>query len=127
MLEIGDVLYVYNTSVIPAESKYSVVVCLKPDLFFLINTKNRSIYNCIPIKKAQNPYLKYDSYLSCNVTFKYSLDQLKNAKKVGKIDYETLKRLYLHIKNNVRTIPQSEKDKILSNIHNFILDNIGGR
>lgn len=39
MFEVGDVLYVYNTAVTPPEHKYSVFVCLNPNLFLLINTK----------------------------------------------------------------------------------------
>lgn len=80
MLEIGDVLYVYNTSVIPAEHKYSVFICVSKKLFFLINTKNRSIYKCLPVSHKSNPYLKYDSYISCNRTFHYNLEQLNEKK-----------------------------------------------
>lgn len=85
MFEVGDVLYVYNTAVTPPEHKYSVFVCLNPNLFLLINTKNRKIYNCIPVKQEHNPYLKYDSFISCNRTFQYTLDQLKETNKVGRL------------------------------------------
>lgn len=123
MFEVGDVLYVYNTAVNPPENKYSVFVCLNEKLFFLINTKNRSIYKCLPIKQDKNRYLKYDSYISCNRTFQYSLDQLKEQNKVGRLDFETIKNLYQHIKDNVNTLPPAEKSAILTDLHNFILDN----
>lgn len=105
MFEVGDVLYVYNTAVTPPEHKYSVFVCLNPNLFLLINTKNRKIYNCIPVKQEHNPYLKYDSFISCNRTFQYTLDQLKETNKVGRLDFDTLKRLYLHIERQCQYPP----------------------
>ena len=123
MFEVGDVLYVYNTAVTPPEHKYSVFVCLNPNLFLLINTKNRKIYNCIPVKQEHNPYLKYDSFISCNRTFQYTLDQLKETNKVGCLDFDTLKRLYLHIKDNVNTLPPIEKNIILKQLNDFIEDN----
>ena len=122
MLEIGDVLYVYNTNVVPAEHKYSVLVCVSKKLFFLINTKNRSIYNCLPILQSSNTYLEYDSYISCNRTFQYTLDQLKESNKVGRVDLQTLKKLYSHIKDNVHTLPLREKTEILNGLYNFIQD-----
>ncbi len=123
MLEVGDVLYVYNTDVIPAEHKYSVFVCVSKKLFFLINTKNRSIYKCLPITQNKNPYLKYDSFISCNRTFRYTLDQLSENNKVGRLDLQTLKALHAHIEQNVNTLPPAEKNAILTELNNFILDN----
>lgn len=122
MFEVGDVLYVYNTQITPPECKYSVFVCVRSGLFFLINTKNRNIYNCIPIEKAKNNYLKYDSFISCNQTFQYTLSQLKKSNKVGRVDFETLKKLYQHINENVHTLPTREKNEILEELNNFIQD-----
>lgn len=122
MLEVGDVFYVYNTKVVPPEHKYSVLVCVSQKLFLLINTKNRKIYQCLPVSQSANTYLKYDSYISCNRTFRYTLDQLDEKNKVGRLDLQTLKRLYAHIQQNVNTLPPAEKNEILTELNNFILD-----
>jgi hypothetical protein len=115
-MRIGDVLYVYNKDIIPAGSKFSICVNLGPNLFLLINTENRTIYECLPILKKNNDFLAYDSNIGCHRAFIYSSEELKNAKHVGRLSYKDLENLYKHIRDKVRTLPKVDKEKILKSI-----------
>lgn len=67
-LKAGWIYHVkYFDKVKPEHGKYAVCVCAAKNYFFLINTENRTIYDCIPIKAVQHPKLGQDRYVSCKI------------------------------------------------------------
>ena len=61
-----------NTHIKPPKDKCHVCVT-ESDEFFLVNTDNRTIYECVPILAANYPFLNgQDRYVSCSRLFKYT-------------------------------------------------------
>lgn len=116
-LRVGAVFYLYNSDIIPNNFKYSICVHIKPHYFFVINTENRKMYDCVPILKKDNAFLQYDSYIGCANYFVYKSEDIKDKKIVGYLGYEDLNRLYLHLKNNVKSLPASIKKEILQSLN----------
>lgn len=119
MLEVGDVVYLYNDKITPSKNKYMVCVSLG-NCFLCINTENRRMYECLKIEKRNNPYLEYDSYISCNALFKFEPWEVK--KRVGSLGYNDLKALYNHIKVNVRMLSRADKENILTSLSRTLED-----
>ena len=62
----------FNTQVTPQKDKCHVCVT-EDDEFFLINTENREIYDCVSILAVNYPFLKgQDRYVSCSRLFRYT-------------------------------------------------------
>jgi len=122
-LEVGDVVYIYNEDIIPPKHKYSVCVHVSSRLFFLINSRNLSIYECLPILKENNDFLKENSNIACNQAFKYNESQISKAKLVGRLGYKDMKALYEHIKGRVRQLPKADKEEILETLEEWMMDN----
>ncbi len=122
VLDVGSVLYILNGQIEPQNYKYMVCVLVRDNLFFCINTENRKMYECLAITKKNNPFLEYDSYLSCNRTFQFDSQQLKSAQLVGHLGYDDLVSLYNHIKDSVKTLPKKEKEQILLSIQGALED-----
>ncbi len=121
-VEVGAVYYIYNEQITPANNKYMVCVVVSNNLFLCLNTLNRKMYECIPIYQKTNRFLKYDSFLSCNRTFHFSDNQLKQAKFVGHLSYENIVALKTHIENNVKTLSPIEKARIIESLSEVLKD-----
>lgn len=98
MIQLGDVYLVLNDEITPAKQKLSVCVCVAPELFFLINSENRKIYDCVLASKKDNACLKYDSYVSCSRTFAYPSKRLN--KKLGRLSPSTLAAIREKVKSS---------------------------
>lgn len=120
--EVGDILRIFNREVVPPHDKYSLCVRVKPNLFFLINSENRKMYNCIPISEKNYSFLKHDSHIACNRTFSYSLSDLKGSEIIGHLNISDLRVLYEHLIKNVKTISPNEKTQILESLENLLAD-----
>jgi hypothetical protein len=123
-MEVGDVLYLHNKDIYPEGKKYSICIHVVDGLFLLLNTENRKMYECIPLKKTKdaNLFLDHDSHIGCNQVFRYSPEELRKAKSVGTLAYKDLERLYNHILNDVKNMPKIYKDKILPALDNRLDD-----
>lgn len=119
MLDVGDVIYLYNDKINPPKNKYMVCVSLG-NCFLCINTENRKMYECLKIEKKGNPYLKYDSYIACNALFKFEPWEVKQ--RVGSLGYNDLNALHNHIKDNVRTLSRTDKENILASLSKALED-----
>ncbi len=79
MIEVGNVYIALNDQIYPPKKKLSLCVCNRRNWFFLINSENRSIYDCMAVNKSDNTFLKYDSYVSCSRVFYYEESKLSNT------------------------------------------------
>ena len=62
----------FNKQIYPPKSKCHVCIT-NDEQFFLINTENRPMYDCVPIAAEHYPLLKgQDRFVSCSRLFKYS-------------------------------------------------------
>lgn len=97
----------------PPKHKYCICINKEKRWFFLINSENRKRYQCTPIYKKNQSFLKYDSYISCNAFFQLDEEILSNVKKhLGVLSNNEIKELISHINNNVRTLSKSDKKEI---------------
>ena len=73
-LKPGAILYLHCNFTTPPKSKYSIVVCTKPDLVvFLVNSrvnawlaKRPALQNCqVTLCRDAHPFLHYDSFINC--------------------------------------------------------------
>lgn len=121
-MEIGDVLYVLNKDIYPEGEKYSICVHITDSLFLLVNSDNRIMYECMPLKKTKdkNLFLQYDSYVGCNQVFTYSPEELRKSKHVGALNFKDLEGLHDHIRDNVKNMPTNYKNKILASLKETI-------
>ena len=68
---IPHTYWFFNTQVTPQKEKCHV--CVTDNGFFLINTDNRKMYECIPILAVNYPFLNgQDRYVSCSRLFLYT-------------------------------------------------------
>jgi len=121
-LNVGDVLYLRNSEITPAKNKYSACVHIKPHYFLLINTKNREMYECLPISQKDNKFLEYDSFISCANYYIYNDDDIRGEKPVGHLGYKDLNALYFHIKHNVKGLTSKIKNEILQSLKDALDD-----
>ncbi len=112
---VGDVYLSNNIKVTPPKPK--ICVCVHPAglWFFLINTENRKMYDCIPILKENNSFLNYDGFISTNSPFTLNQKEFEKAKFLGRVSETDI----ANILNKVN------KSKILSSIRKReIIDSI---
>lgn len=121
-LNVGDVLYLHNSAIIPAKNKYSACVHIRPHYFLLINTENRKMYECLPISQKDNKYLKHDSFIGCTNYYIYNDEDLKGKVPVGRLGYKDLNALYLHFKNNVKGMPTKVRKEIIQSLGDALDD-----
>jgi len=62
-------------------------ICVHPAglWFFLINSANRKMYDCIPVLKKNNLFLNHDSFISTNPPFELKNNELQRAKFLGRV------------------------------------------
>lgn len=114
LVRAGSVLKILNKDISPAKYKYSVCVlssCERP-LFFLINTENRKMYDCIPILKSAHGFLSHDSYISCNRVFEYNKEAIEAASNMGRLTTEQTRYLIAHIEKS-KYLPKDILNDIL--------------
>ena len=122
MFSVGAVVYIYNDQIVPQKNKYMVCVAIDDDLFLCINSEDRRIYECVPIKKQGNSYLEYDSFIACNRAFRFDTGELKGAHEVGRLGYGDLVTLRDHIRDAVRTLASAEKQRIVDALNRELED-----
>ncbi len=85
MVEAWDVYYLFTTYTTPPKDKYVVVVCVEPEILgFFINSeinefvrKRPKLMPCmVELDSAHNPFLRYDSYLDCQLARSFVEPQL---------------------------------------------------
>lgn len=122
MLKIGSVIHSFSHDTIPPKNKFGVCVNPYDQLFLLINTENRTIYECVEIKASKYPFLKGSNrFISCSRIFKFDLSG-ERFKLIYEIDAEDMSKIYDKIKTSSRLsamdkarllIPEVEKLGIL--------------
>ena len=80
------------------------------------------MYECMPILKKNNAFLTDDSFIGCSNYFQYNANEIKDKEIVGRLGYEDLKSLYLHLKKNVKQLPAEVKNKILESLNDVLDD-----
>ncbi|MFA6409308.1 MAG: hypothetical protein WCW01_03950 [Gammaproteobacteria bacterium] len=118
IVKTGDIIHLDNYPVEHRKTKWAVVIASEMKWCFCINTNNRSIYACLPIKKIKYSFLLNDEhYIACSMAIEYNEKNI--TKKFGKLDLEDLKRLRNHI-GSVKTLAIKYRNIIVSNIQNEI-------
>jgi hypothetical protein len=110
---VGDIVHVSGLPINPKKGKYCVLVCLAPNRFFLVNTENRLIYDCIPLNKKGRPFPVYDSFIGCKNIFEAEDKQINSV--CGKLDDDELRYLLQKITES-KFIPQVQKSPLISAI-----------
>ncbi|MEA1878413.1 MAG: hypothetical protein U9N86_16345 [Bacteroidota bacterium] len=113
--EVGDVYLSNDIKVTPSKPK--ICICVHPAglWFFLINTENRKMYDCIPILKKNNSFLNYDGYISTNFPFKLDHHEFQRAKFLGKISETDIANI-LNKVNKSKFLTPIQKTKIIDSI-----------
>ena len=115
MLKLGDITYGQIPDIYPPKKKYCVCVCAKHKYFFLINTENREMYDCIPIPKGKT-FPEYDGFISCSRVF-----SIKSRKVVDRVSDDTLKSILEKVKISKKLLPKQINTIVSENFWNFIL------
>lgn len=121
-MHVGTVVYIYNDKITPSKNKYMACVVVDNSLFLNINSKNRTMYECLPISQKNNTYLRYDSFIACDKAFKLEDGDLKNAQIVGQLNYKDLSSLYSHLNTNVKKMRKDVKREILISLNDALDD-----
>lgn len=118
-------IILYSTQIIkshsdlisPPKQKFHLCLNREKRLFFLINSKNRSMYYCFPILKSNHSFLKHDSFIACNRTFNLSEQKLLELRKIeGSLSATEVDELTAHLNNNVKTLSPNEKALICNSL-----------
>jgi hypothetical protein len=112
---VGDVYRIQVTEVYPPKTKRCI--CIHPTglWFFLINSENRDIYDCIPILKEKNNFLDYDSYISTNCTFEFDNELILKSNYLGRISENDIGAILNRV-NNSKFLSQNQKTEIINSI-----------
>ena len=107
-----------NTEIVPQKSKCHVCIT-NDEQFFLINTENRAIYDCIPIYANEYPFLKgQNRFISCSRLFRYV-----HSNKVDDNQCPLLRKDVKAIRNKVKNsfvLEQENIEKILESIDKWL-------
>lgn len=70
-LRVGDIVHIAELDVNPVpKGKYCVVVCLGPNKYLTINTKDRSFYDSIPLNvRPGRKFPKHNGFVACHKIF----------------------------------------------------------
>ena len=117
-IEAGGIYLIYNDDVNQPKAKFSVCVCVHERWFFLINSEDRKIYDCIPIYKADYGFLKHDSFISCSRKFIYSLDRLRASKFQGLISQKSATEIISKVKSS-KTLERGAIKQIIESLDNI--------
>ncbi len=118
MLEIGTVVHNFVSNIQPPNNKYLVCISPKLNLFLLINTENRLMYDCVEILYSKYQFLNdKNRFVSCSRFFELPMDN--NIVK-GKLDEEDILKLYHKVQQSKRLSP-SEKQRFILNVKEYDL------
>ncbi len=73
------------------QDKFVVVISVGPDLFFAVNTLNRSWYDCIPLEKKGRAFPRHDSFIGCKNVLTAEPSQITGH--VGSLDDDEMRAL----------------------------------
>jgi len=123
--QVGDVYLSNDIEITPPKPK--MCICIHPAglWFFLINTENRTMYDCIPILKKNNAFLDHDSFISTNPPFTLKQDELEKAKYLGRISETDIGNI-LNKVNRSRFLTPLQKRKIIDSISRWRIDSSTG-
>lgn len=114
-MRAGDIYLVENGDIYPPKKKFSICVCVREGYFLLINSENRAMYKCTPILKADHSFLNYDSFIGCNRFFRYTAEQIRNAKPCGRLTFKEIRALRDHLET-LSSFTQQDKALILESL-----------
>ena len=95
------------------DSKFCVFVTVSPNQFFLINSKNRQMYDCIPLLKNGRKFPRHDSFIACSRVFQADDSQIDSHH--GALEDNELQLLMTHV-NLSKTLTGIQKKQITSAI-----------
>lgn len=123
--QVGDVYLSNDIEITPPKPK--MCICIHPAglWFFLINTENRDMYDCIPILKKNNVFLDHDSFISTNPPFTLKQDELEKAKYLGRISETDIANI-LNKVNRSRFLTPLQKRKIIDSISRWRIESSTG-
>ncbi|MDZ7821559.1 MAG: hypothetical protein U5N26_06960 [Candidatus Marinimicrobia bacterium] len=115
-VEVGQVYCVYIDNL----GKDKISICVDPPRlgFFYINTKNKKYWDCIPIKKGNYGFLKYDSYISCHNIYRIERHKLTERTYRGDLKEEDISYIYNHILRS-DTLTPAQIDNIKRSISSW--------
>lgn len=120
-MRVGDIYLVENGDIYPPKKKFSICVCVREGYFLLINSENRTMYKCTPILKVDHSFLSYDSFIGCNRFFRYTTEQLEQAKYCGCLTCKELRGLRAHLET-ISSFAEQDKALILQSIDDALTD-----
>ncbi len=113
----GDIIKTLCVDIEPPKTKYYLCLSREKRLFFLINSQNREMYQCTPILKENHQFLKQDSYISCNVPFTLTENELtKIGSILSSLNDNEVNALILHVEQNVKTLSKRLKKEICESL-----------
>lgn len=113
---VGSIYHISDLPIDPKHGKFAVCVCVAPRLFFLINSENRAMYDCIPLPKMESrSFLNHDSYIGCKFLHEADDNQVDGYK--GKLTNEELQALVQKIKSSA-FLTKIQKDLLVKSIEN---------
>jgi len=120
-LQVGDVYLSNDIKIIPPKPK--LCICVHPAglWFFLINTENRNMYDCIPIFKENNPFLHYDGFISTHLPFTLKQDEWEKAKCLGRVSEIDIGNI-LNKVNKSKFLTPNQKRSIIDSISQWRID-----
>jgi hypothetical protein len=115
---LPDTYWFFNTGITPQKRKCHV--CITDDgQFFLINTENRAMYDCVPIFAKHYPFLQgTDRFVSCSRLFKYTPPHgvADNQCPLRRKDVEAIRDKV----ENSKVLEQENIDKILRSLDSWL-------
>jgi len=116
--QITHTYWFFNTQITPQKSKCHV--CITDDAqFFLINTENRLIYDCVPILHVNYTFLKgSDRFVSCSRLFRYIPPYLVDDNQCPLLR-EDINAIRAKVKDSY-VLEQENIDKILPALDNWL-------
>lgn len=108
-LQVGEIVHL-ELLLEHRPAKYAVCICVAPNYFFLVNSENRKMYDCIPFpQKAGRKFPHHDSFIGCKNIFTAELKQISSRH--GFLDHDELRTILAKVKSS-KTIVARDKDKI---------------
>lgn len=110
---VGDIVHISSLDILPKGGKYCVFVTVGPNQFFLVNTANRAMYDCIPFNKKGRTFPNHDSFIGCKNIFSAEESQIDSSH--GKLDDEELQVIHDKVEKS-KFISKLKKAPILEAI-----------
>lgn len=111
---VGDIVHVSGLEIYPAKGKFCVLVSVGPNRFLLINTDNRTDYDCIPLFKNGRDFPRHDSFIGCKNIF-LGKPETRIDEVCGRLEDSELTNVFNKIQNS-KYISRINKQPILDSI-----------